>query len=451
MLMTLVLFTALLGSTAANPQAARASHDLGQQLGPATDVSGNWMMSADLFGTTVYLRMELKQDGDKLSGTYTGDKLTKGTVSGGAIHLLAASDGGTTSDVNATIKDGVITGSAIEIDPKDMDHPMKYTFTARRVTPLQHGVPQRHEFTPTVFYRQYSPGNKPVLTIAPGDTVHTTTVDAGGTDEKGVRRVLGGNPQTGPFYIEGAQPGDTLVVHVLKLRPNRDYAVSDDGMDERAMNSDLAVMMKDGGKTVRWRIDVAKGVAYPEGAGTDLANYTVPLKPMLGCVATAVGPTQAPPPTGDSGGWGGNMDFNEIGEGATVYLPVANPGALLYLGDAHAVQGDGELNGNALETSMDVEFSVDVIQGTHLSGRRIETSTHIITMGLSASLDDALRGATDGMAKWLNEDYKLTPSETAQVLGTAAEYEVSEVADRNSGVVLKINKNQLEGLVKKTN
>jgi len=423
---------------------------LGQQVGPETDVNGNWILCADLFGTTTYLRMELKQDGDKLSGTYTGDKLTKGTVSGGAIRLLATSDDGTTSDVNATIKDGVITGSAIETDPKDMDHPMKYTFTARRAMPLEHGVPKRHEFTPTVFYRQFSPSNKSVLTIAPGDTVHTTTVDAGGTDEKGVRRVLGGNPQTGPFYIEGAQPGDTLVVHILKLRLNRDYAVSDDSLDESAMNSELAVMMKDGGKTIRWHIDVAKGVAYPEGAGTDLANYTIPLKPMLGCIATAVRPTQAPPPTGDSGGWGGNMDFNEIGEGVTVYLPVANPGALLYLGDAHAEQGDGELNGNALETSMDVEFSVDVIQGTHLFDRRIETSTHIITMGLSASLDDALKGATEGMAKWLNEDYKLTPSETAQVLGTAAEYKVSEVADRNSGVVLKIDKNRLMGLVKKT-
>ena len=429
---------------------AASSFALGQQAGPETDVSGNWMMSADLFGNTLYLRMELKQDGDKLSGTYTGDKLTMGTVKDGAIHLLATSDDGTTSDVNATVKDGVITGSTVETDPKDKDHPTKYTFTATRVMTVQHGAPQRHEFTPTVFYRQFSPSNKPVLRIAPGDTVHTTTVDAGGTDEKGVKRVLGGNPQTGPFYIEGAEPGDTLVVHILKLRLNRDYAVSDDAVDESAKNSELAVMMKDGGKTVRWHIDAAKGVAYPEGAGPDLANYTVPLKPMLGCIATAVGPAQAPPPTGDSGGWGGNMDFNEIGEGATVYLPVANPGALLYLGDAHAEQGDGELNGNALETSMDVEFSVDVIPGTHLFGRRIETPTHIITMGLSASLDDALKGATDGMAKWLNEEYKLTPSETAQVLGTAAEYKVSEVADRNSGVVLKIDKQRLMGLVKKT-
>ncbi len=423
---------------------------LAQQTAPETDIGGNWAIYADLFGAKIYLRMELKQDGQKLSGTYTGDKLKQGTVSGGAIRLVAVSEDGTTSDVTATLKDGAIAGSTIETDPKDTDHPLKYTFTATRVMPLPHGVPQRHEFTPAVFYREFSPANKPVLTIAPGDTVHTTTVDAGGTDEKGVKRVFGGNPETGPFFIAGAEPGDTLVVHILKLRLNRDYAVSDDSIDESAMNSELAVMMKDNGKTVRWHIDVAKGVAYPEGAGPDLANYSVPLKPMLGCIATAVGPAQAPPPTGDSGGWGGNMDFNEIGEGATVYLPVANPGALLYLGDAHAEQGDGELNGNALESSMDVEFSVDVISGTHLHQRRIETSTHIITMGLSASLDDALKGATGAMATWLNEDYKLTPSETAQVLGTAAEYKVSEVADRNSGVVLKISKSRLTGLVKKT-
>src|SRR5271170_1174854 len=132
---------------------------LGQQTRSETDVSGNWMMSADLFGTTTYLRMELKQAGDKLSGTYSGDKLTTGTVNGGAIDLLATSDDGTTSNVNATVKDGVITGSAVETDPKNKDHPTKYTFTATRVMTVQHGAPQRHEFTPTVFYRQFSPSN----------------------------------------------------------------------------------------------------------------------------------------------------------------------------------------------------------------------------------------------------------------------------------------------------
>jgi len=165
---------------------------------------------------------------------------------------------------------------------------------------------------------------------------------------------------------------------------------------------------------------------------------------MLGCVAVAPGITQAAPGTGDSGRYGGNMDFNEIIEGATVYLPVNVPGALLYFGDGHAAQGDGELNGNALETSMDVEVTVHVIPNKHVPGPRVESATHSMAMGLAGSLDDAFREATANMASWLTEEYKLTPSEVAQVLGTAAEYKVSEVADRNAGVVLKINKERLK-------
>jgi amidase len=416
---------------------------------PQAGISGKWIMTADIFGSPTYLTMELKQEGDKLSGTYTGDKF-EGTVSGDSFHLLATSDSGVTSDVNATVKDGVISGTSVETDPADKAHPLKYSFTATAAPVIKHGSPQRHEFVPTVYYRQFSPFNKPVLTVAPGDTIHTTTVDAGGNDMNGVKRVLGGNPETGPFYIEGAEPGDTLVVHLVHLKLNRDYAISDDGLDDRAMDNNVAVKFKDNGKTIRWHIDAAKGVAYPEGAGEDLAHYTVPLHPMLGCIATATSPgAQSPPGTGDSGGYGGNMDFNEISEGATIYLPVSNPGALLYVGDAHAEQGDGELNGNALETSMDVEFTVDVIQGTHLRGRRIETPTHIITMGLNGSLDDAMKSATADMVGWLDHDYKLTPSEIAQLLGTAAEYKVSEVADRNAGIVLKINKDRLKPLLTK--
>ena len=138
------------------------------------------------------------------------------------------------------------------------------------------------------------------------------------------------------------------------------------------------------------------------------------------------------------------MDFNEIVEGATVYLPVNVPGALLYVGDGHAAQGDGKLTGNALETSMDVEFTVDVVARKSIRGPRVESATHIMAMGLDGSLDEAFRSATANMAQWLIDDYKLTPSEVAQVLGTAAEYKVSEVADRNAGIVLKINKDRLQ-------
>jgi amidase len=301
-----------------------------------------------------------------------------------------------------------------------------------------------------MFYRQFSPFNKPVLKINPGDSVHTTTVDAGGTDEKGVTRVLGGNPETGPFYVETAVPGDTLVVHLTRLRLNRDWAMSDDYIVDRAVDRDLAVKSKDDGKSVRWHLDIAKGTASPEKPAEHLAHYSVPVRPMLGCVATATGPAEAPPRTGDSGRYGGNMDFNEVIEGATIYLPVSNPGALLYIGDGHAVQGDGELNGNALETSMDVEFSVDVIPSKRIGSPRVESATHIMVVGLAGSLDEAFRAATGNMAQWLMDDYKLTSSEVAQVLGTSAEYKVGEVADRNAGVILKINKERLANLTPAT-
>src|SRR5207245_9822928 len=136
---------------------------------------------------------------------------------------------------------------------------------------------------------------------------------------------------------------------------------------------------------------------------------------MRGCVATVPGSGQAAPGTGGSGRYGGNMDFNEVVEGATVYLPVNVPGALLYVGDGHALQGDGELNGNALETSMDVEFIVEVIPSKPLMTPRVESQTHIMTVGLGGTLEDALRAATASLGQWLEQDYKLTPSEIAIV------------------------------------
>jgi amidase len=440
LLIGMALLVALCGGSSAYAQEA-------QKAAPAAGgpLSGRWTVSSDFHGTTIYFKLELQQQGDKLSGNFDGDKL-EGTVNGSAVQFLAKDDHGGSEDVKGILKGNTLSGTVVFVNGDDPTHPETHPFTATLVPARPSGPPKRHEFTPTVFYRRFSPENKPVLTIAPGDTVHTTTVDAGGTDEKGVTRVLGGNPETGPFYVETAAPGDTLVVHITKLRLNRDWAISDDGIVDRATDSDLAAKNKDLWKNVRWHLDLAKGTASPEKPAEHLTDYSVPVRPMLGCVATAVGPAQAPPGTGDSGRFGGNMDFNEVVEGATIYLPVSNPGALLYLGDGHAVQGDGELNGNALETSMDVEFTVDLIPGKGIRGPRVESTTHIMAMGLGGSLEDAMRGATGSMAAWLNEDYKLTPSEVAQVLGTASEYRISEVADRNAGVVLKLNKELLKGL-----
>ena len=425
------------GSRAADAQDAARESNAG--------ASGRWIVNADLYGTALFYQMHLKEETGKLIGDFAGDKL-EGTVTGNTIHFVAKDEQGGTEECTATVKGGTMSGTIVFTDAGDPAHPSTHAFTASIAPQRRVGVPQRHEFTPTTFYRQFSATNKPVLRVSPGDTVHTTTVDAGGTDEKGVTRVLGGNPETGPFFVETAMPGDTLVVRLTRVRLNRDWAMSDDGIVPRGLNTDLALKMKDGGKSVRWHLDTVHGVATLEKPSEHLAHYSVPLRPMLGCVATAPPPAAAAPGTGDSGGFGGNMDFNEVMEGATMYLPVRTPGALLYLGDGHAAQGDGELNGNALETSMDVEFTVDVIPGKPVPGPRLESATHIMAMGLDGSIDDAFREATANMAAWLEEKYALTQPEVAEVLGTSAEYKVSEVADRNAGVVLKINKERLQAL-----
>ena len=413
-------------------------------------LTGHWTAVLDYYGTPANYGFDLIQQGDKLTGKFGGDPL-EGITDGSTFHFLAKDTDGGTEQVKGTIVNNTLQGEVIETDGITPTKPASFTFTATQRPARSSAPPQSHDFTPTVFYRQFSPFNKPVLTINPGDTVHTTTVDAGGNDFNSQKRVMGGNPQTGPFFIQTAMPGDILAVHIRRLRLNRDWAMSDDDLVSRATDSDLAVKMKDAGKTIVWHLDLANGTASPARPSERLAHYTVPLKPMLGCIATATGPAQAPPGTGDSGRYGGNMDFNEITEGATVYLPVSNPGALLYLGDAHALQGDGELNGNALETSMDVEFTVDVIPDKHLPSPRVESPTSIIALGYSGSLDDAFRDATSNMAQWLTDDYKLSPTEVAEVLGTASQYKVAEVADRNAGVAIKVDKALLHPLPRASN
>lgn len=411
---------------------------------PPPSLTGRWVAALDRLGVTDYYAVHLVQKGDQLTGDFDGDPLT-GTITGGAVAFSGKDAHGGFEDIRATFADGALTGTVNIAFSSDPAHPSQYPFTATRIGE-RHAKPQRHDFTPTAFYRTFSSTTRPVLTVGAGDTIATWTVDAGGNDAKGTPRVAGGNPQTGPFYIDGAAPGDTLVVHIDKLRLNRDWAMSGDGIAPRAKDAKLAVDLHQADKEIRWHLDRARGVATSKEPGTHLGNYTVPIRPMLGCIGVAPSPAAAAPPTGDSGSWGGNLDYNDIVEGSTVYLPVNNPGALLYLGDAHAAQGDGELTGDALETSMDVQITVDVIAGKRPPAPRVETATHLAAIGLAGSLDDAFKAATANMSAWLVERYQLTPSEIGQVLGTAAEYRVTEVPDRNAGIVLRLAKDRLRGI-----
>jgi acetamidase/formamidase len=409
-------------------------------------ISGEWRIVRVLLGNTVYHRLTLKLENGKITGAFASGRKVDGTLEGNVVHFIAR-DSSSTIECTGNLSGNTISGKFLETLADDPKNVTESTITATRVPPPRNGPPRRHEFTPTTFYREFSDVPPPVLRIWPGDTVHTTTVDAGGVDERGVRRSLGGNPETGPFYIETAWPGDTLAVHFTRIRLNRDYAISDDGIVDRAIDSDMAVKLKDAGNSVRWHLDRERMIATSEKPGDHLKNFTVPLRPMLGCVATA--PGRGAVPTGDSGGFGGNMDFNGIVEGVTVYLPVNRPGALLFVGDGHAVQGDGELNGDALETSMEVEFTVTLIQNKRFNTPRVESDTEIMAVGLGGSLEDSLRAAIGGMSQWLEQDYGLTPSEIAQVLGTSVQLNINEVADRNAGVVAKLSKQRLAVLSKK--
>jgi amidase len=171
----------------------------------------------------------------------------------------------------------------------------------------------------------------------------------------------------------------------------------------------------------------------------------VKLQPMMGCIAVAP-PAHQSMRTGFLGSYGGNMDYNQMREGTTLYLPVYAPGALLFIGDGHAAQGDGELTGDALETSMQVEFTVSLIKGMSTQGPRAENDEYLMAMGIGNSLEDALRTATTQLVNWLQRDYKLEPNEAAIVLGTAMRYDIAEVVDPLVHIVAKVRKDALAGL-----
>src|SRR5262249_57116762 len=142
-------------------------------------ICGRWVVTADFNGTPIYFMLEVDQVRDKVTGKFGGDRL-EGSLRGGAIHFVAKDEQGGTAEVQGTVRAGEIAGTVVFTDVNDRAHPETHPFAAQMVPQRRTGPPERHEFAPTTFHRQFSPFNKPVLTVAPGDTIHTTTVDAGG-------------------------------------------------------------------------------------------------------------------------------------------------------------------------------------------------------------------------------------------------------------------------------
>src|SRR5438874_13115139 len=169
-----------------------------------------------------------------------------------------------------------------------------------------------------------------------------------------------------------------------------------------------------------------------------MKNYSVPLKPMLGCISVApAGGEQYR--GGDLGPFGGNMDYNDNVEGTTLYFPVFHPGALLGM-------GDGELTGSALETSMDVDFSVDVIKGESSGQVRAETKDYLIAFGVSGSVPESIQGATSQLATWIKKQYNLNDSEVAILFASTLKYDITELVDAKYNVAAKVPKSILAAM-----
>lgn len=397
-----------------------------------------WILRTDLWGNPAFSTLSIERSGNKISGDLDGDP-AGGSIWGERLTLVVTDRQNRISHYALRLRAGELTGSTEGPDTNDPAARATHAVTGWRVPEHQVGA-RIIEFTPSDYSNSWNADRRPVLVVWPGDTIRTKTIDSGGVDEDGRTQALFGNPQTGPFFIAGARPGDTLVVHIRRLTLNRDWADSLDTIVGRALGSALTHAAANLGKPVRWRLDREAGRARPENATGALADYSVPVKPMLGGMAVAPGFGMPPISTGDTGRFGGNMDFNEVIEGNTVYLPVQQPGALLYFGDAHALQGDGETTQYALETSMDVMVTVDLIKGRSVSMPRVESPTQIMVLGQAGSLDEALKFASTGMVQWLQQDYGLTLSQAAQVLGTAMHYNVANLAGRSAGVAARIDK-----------
>jgi acetamidase/formamidase len=299
-----------------------------------------------------------------------------------------------------------------------------------------------HRIVAERYWHTFSAAHPVLGKIKPGDRIVTKTVDSAGFDLNGVRRTLThGNPLTGPFFVEGAAPGDTVEVHIDSIRLNRatGYTGYQTGLRQippelRVEKPGADVVYKGYDYLLPWTIDVKRGVVR---AG----QLSFPAQPMLGCIGVAPEGDYSPR-SGPAGYWGGNLDYNMVREGATVLLPVFHPGGLLFFGDGHALQGDGETLGSGVETSLDVQVTVRLRKARILTGPRMETADSIISIGSkeSGTLNETIEIATHDMLLWLTEQHRMTPQEAHLLIGMRARYDVLTLG---GSVALRLAKSDL--------
>jgi acetamidase/formamidase len=282
---------------------------------------------------------------------------------------------------------------------------------------------------------------EPVLRLEPGTILVSNTMMGPYYTVEG-----GAFPgEVGPFEIVGATTNDTLVVEVLKVRPNHDIAASSISGSFGGLAGDKWVrLLADPIENRRyvWMLDRERMTGKTTLPGSKMREIEIDLQPMLGRIAVA--------PRGQEafgglwpGDFGGNMDAPEIREGTTLYLPIFHDGAYVYFGDGHARQGEGEVGGTGLETSMDVELRFDLIKGKTIDWPRLEDENYIMVAGSARPLIDAFRLAHVELIEWLVEDYGFDRLDAYALLGQLAISTVANIVDPAYTVVAKFPKRYL--------
>lgn len=302
------------------------------------------------------------------------------------------------------------------------------------------------EIKPDDYSYVFNPYRDPIAKVSPTDTVTIHCNDAfesrihspDDLPSKALATAKFLNPQTGPIFVDGAEPGDTLAVHIEGIEPTRDFAVSClipyfGGLTSTTATRTLQEPLPE--KVWVWRL-VDDNMLFNEDLGLEL-----PWDPFMGTLAVA--PDLEAITALAPGPFGGNMDVPDVRPGNTVYLPVWNPGALVYTGDTHARQGQGELCGVALEITSKVTVVFNVIKGKRIEWPRIESPQKIMVVGSAKPMEDAARIAYTELILWLEQDYGYDRWDAYELLTQAGGLYVGNMVDTAYSLVASIDKEYL--------
>jgi acetamidase/formamidase len=294
-------------------------------------------------------------------------------------------------------------------------------------------------------------GCEPVMRVQPGEILDLYTEDAFAgrirtSEDLPSRSIVYPfiNPQTGPFYVEGAAPGDTLAIHLIDVQPARDWAVSTTvplfgALTSTKFTPTLQAALPE--RTWVYAVDLAAGDITYRALDSDY-EVRLPLEPFLGTIGVA-------PEAGEARNvlvpeaFGGNMDTPEARAGTTIYLGVNVEGALFSIGDGHYTMGEGEVCGVAVEGAMNTLLTVEVIKGTYCVWPRLEDDECIMVAGSYRPLEDAFRIAHTQLIRWISEASGLSIMDTYQLVTQASRSPIANVCDANYTIVAKMPKRYL--------